>query len=195
MRVRRRSDLQSCSGRVRRLRAWPRRITAKFDVLTLVQGLPRTTEFLVKLIPPIGLSTFAARHARVVLGPRQVARQPAEHAADGVSRHRARHDDRWFPELLRRAQPGAALPDLLGDAPGAGDRAHRSRHRVGAAVHHRIRHRSAGRHPGHHRPYDRRAGKAVRRSEREHQPAADRRHPRCGRELVAGDPLRACCRR
>ena len=35
-------------------------ITAKFDVLTLVQGLPRTTEFLVKLIPPIGLSTFAA---------------------------------------------------------------------------------------------------------------------------------------
>jgi phosphonate transport system permease protein len=34
-------------------------ITARFDVLTLVQGLPRTSEFLVKLIPPIGLSTFA----------------------------------------------------------------------------------------------------------------------------------------
>jgi phosphonate transport system permease protein len=34
-------------------------ITAKFDVLTLIQGLPRTTEFLVKLIPPIGLATFA----------------------------------------------------------------------------------------------------------------------------------------
>ncbi len=33
-------------------------ITAKFDVLTLIQGLPRTTEFLVKLIPPIGLATF-----------------------------------------------------------------------------------------------------------------------------------------
>ena len=35
-------------------------ITAKFDVLTLVQGLPRTSEFLVKLVPPIGMSTFAA---------------------------------------------------------------------------------------------------------------------------------------
>jgi phosphonate transport system permease protein len=34
-------------------------VTAKFDVLTLIQGLPRTTEFLVKLIPPIGLATFA----------------------------------------------------------------------------------------------------------------------------------------
>lgn len=34
-------------------------ITAKFDLVTLAQGLPRTTEFLVKLIPPIGLSTFA----------------------------------------------------------------------------------------------------------------------------------------
>ena len=33
-------------------------VTAKFDVLTLIQGLPRTTEFLVKLIPPIGLATF-----------------------------------------------------------------------------------------------------------------------------------------
>lgn len=35
-------------------------ITAKFDVLTLVQGLPRTTEFLVKMVPPIGLATFAS---------------------------------------------------------------------------------------------------------------------------------------
>ncbi len=35
-------------------------ITAKFDVLTLVQGLPRTTEFLVKLVPPIGMATFSA---------------------------------------------------------------------------------------------------------------------------------------
>lgn len=32
--------------------------TAKFDVLTLVQGLPRTTEFLVKMVPPISLATF-----------------------------------------------------------------------------------------------------------------------------------------
>ena len=34
-------------------------ITAKFDVVTLFYGLPRTTEFLVKLIPPIGVGTFA----------------------------------------------------------------------------------------------------------------------------------------
>ncbi len=34
-------------------------ITAKFDVVTLVSGLPRTSEFLVKLIPPIGLATFS----------------------------------------------------------------------------------------------------------------------------------------
>ena len=34
-------------------------ITAKFDLVTLVQGLPRTTDFLVKLIPPIALGTFA----------------------------------------------------------------------------------------------------------------------------------------
>jgi phosphonate transport system permease protein len=34
-------------------------IAARFDVLTLVQGLPRTTEFLVKLVPPIGLDTLA----------------------------------------------------------------------------------------------------------------------------------------
>jgi phosphonate transport system permease protein len=32
--------------------------TAKFDVLKLVEGLPRTTEFLVKLVPPIGMATF-----------------------------------------------------------------------------------------------------------------------------------------
>jgi phosphonate transport system permease protein len=35
-------------------------ITAKFDVFRLIQGLPRTTEFLVKMVPPIQLSTFAA---------------------------------------------------------------------------------------------------------------------------------------
>lgn len=34
-------------------------VTAKFDVITLVRGLPRTTEFLEKLVPPIGLATFA----------------------------------------------------------------------------------------------------------------------------------------
>lgn len=34
-------------------------ITAKFDLVTLVHGLPRTTEFLVKLVPPIGVETFA----------------------------------------------------------------------------------------------------------------------------------------
>jgi phosphonate transport system permease protein len=35
-------------------------ITAKFDVLTLIKGLPRTTEFLVRMIPPIHLSTFVS---------------------------------------------------------------------------------------------------------------------------------------
>ncbi len=35
-------------------------ITAKFDVAKLIQGLPRTTEFLIKMIPPIQMSTFAA---------------------------------------------------------------------------------------------------------------------------------------
>jgi phosphonate transport system permease protein len=35
-------------------------VTAKFDVVTLIKGLPRTTEFLVRMIPPIHLSTFAA---------------------------------------------------------------------------------------------------------------------------------------
>ena len=35
-------------------------VTAKFDVLTLVQGLPRTSEFLLKLVPPIGMATFSA---------------------------------------------------------------------------------------------------------------------------------------
>lgn len=34
-------------------------VTAKFDVVTLIQGLPRTSEFLEKLVPPIGLATFA----------------------------------------------------------------------------------------------------------------------------------------
>jgi phosphonate transport system permease protein len=34
-------------------------VTAKFDVLKLIEGLPRTTEFLVKLVPPISVATFA----------------------------------------------------------------------------------------------------------------------------------------
>lgn len=34
-------------------------IVAKFDVLVLIKGMPRTTEFLVKMIPPIGFATFA----------------------------------------------------------------------------------------------------------------------------------------
>lgn len=33
-------------------------VTAKFDVVTLIQGLPRTTEFLERMVPPIGLATF-----------------------------------------------------------------------------------------------------------------------------------------
>ena len=35
-------------------------LTAKFDVMKLVEGLPRTSEFLIKLVPPIGVSTFVA---------------------------------------------------------------------------------------------------------------------------------------
>jgi phosphonate transport system permease protein len=35
-------------------------VTAKFDPVTLLKGLPRATEFLEKLIPPIGMATFAA---------------------------------------------------------------------------------------------------------------------------------------
>ena len=35
-------------------------VTAKFDVFTLIGGLPRTSEFLVKLVPPIHAATFAA---------------------------------------------------------------------------------------------------------------------------------------
>ena len=35
-------------------------IVSKFDVLTLIKGLPRTTEFLLKMVPPIHMSTFAA---------------------------------------------------------------------------------------------------------------------------------------
>jgi phosphonate transport system permease protein len=35
-------------------------VTAKFDIVTLLAGLPRTTEFLVRLVPPIAFSTFAA---------------------------------------------------------------------------------------------------------------------------------------
>jgi phosphonate transport system permease protein len=34
-------------------------ITAKFDVVTLLNGLPRTTEFLRQLIPPIQVETFS----------------------------------------------------------------------------------------------------------------------------------------
>jgi phosphonate transport system permease protein len=34
-------------------------ITAKFDVWTLIHGLPRTGEFLSRMVPPIGVSTFA----------------------------------------------------------------------------------------------------------------------------------------
>ena len=37
--------------------AW---ITARFDLVTLLNGLPRTTDFLSRLIPPIGLSNFSA---------------------------------------------------------------------------------------------------------------------------------------
>ena len=33
-------------------------VTAKFDVVTLIHGLPRTSEFLLKLVPPLGLATF-----------------------------------------------------------------------------------------------------------------------------------------
>ena len=33
-------------------------ITARFDLVTLVHGLPRTTEFLIKLVPPISAATF-----------------------------------------------------------------------------------------------------------------------------------------
>jgi phosphonate transport system permease protein len=33
-------------------------ITARFDLVTLIQGLPRTTEFLIKLVPPISAATF-----------------------------------------------------------------------------------------------------------------------------------------
>ena len=35
-------------------------VVAKFNLATLIQGLPRTTEFLIKMIPPIHLQTFAA---------------------------------------------------------------------------------------------------------------------------------------
>ena len=35
-------------------------VVAKFDVLKLVDGLPRTSEFLVKLVPPIQSATFGA---------------------------------------------------------------------------------------------------------------------------------------
>ena len=35
-------------------------ITAKFDLVALIQGLPRTTEFLTKLVPSVGVATFGA---------------------------------------------------------------------------------------------------------------------------------------
>lgn len=35
-------------------------ITARFDVVTIIQGLPRTTEFIVKMIPPIRLDHVGA---------------------------------------------------------------------------------------------------------------------------------------
>ena len=35
-------------------------VVAKFDVVALAAGLPRTTEFLQKMIPPIGWATFAS---------------------------------------------------------------------------------------------------------------------------------------
>lgn len=34
-------------------------ITAKFDVVRLIDGLPRTTDFLAKLVPPLSYATFA----------------------------------------------------------------------------------------------------------------------------------------
>ena len=37
--------------------AW---VTARFDPVVLLNGLPRTTEFLSKLVPPISMSTFGA---------------------------------------------------------------------------------------------------------------------------------------
>lgn len=33
-------------------------VVTRFDVAALVEGLPRTTDFIVKMIPPIGWSTF-----------------------------------------------------------------------------------------------------------------------------------------
>ncbi|MBM3522721.1 MAG: phosphonate ABC transporter, permease protein PhnE [Alphaproteobacteria bacterium] len=35
-------------------------IVARFDVVTLIQGLPRTTEFITKMIPPLRLSSLGA---------------------------------------------------------------------------------------------------------------------------------------
>lgn len=34
-------------------------VTARFDVLTVIQGLPRTTEFLEKMVPPIQIGSLA----------------------------------------------------------------------------------------------------------------------------------------
>lgn len=35
-------------------------VVTRFDVVALVEGLPRTTDFIVKMIPPIGWTTFGA---------------------------------------------------------------------------------------------------------------------------------------
>ncbi len=35
-------------------------IVAKFNLATLIQGLPRTTDFLIRMVPPIHLESFAA---------------------------------------------------------------------------------------------------------------------------------------
>ena len=35
-------------------------LVTRFDVVALAEGLPRTTDFIVKMIPPIGWSTFGA---------------------------------------------------------------------------------------------------------------------------------------
>ncbi len=35
-------------------------VVTRFDVVALAEGLPRTTDFIVKMIPPIGWSTFGA---------------------------------------------------------------------------------------------------------------------------------------
>ncbi len=147
-------------------------ITAKFDVFTLIRGLPRTTEFLVKMVPPIHMSTFAADIGEWYWGI-----------------------GKWLNSLLNTllmAYLATVLGTIIGGAlsflaarnlapnyltywvirrsleiartvPG---------YRVGAAVRYGVRHRPNGWHSGYHGAYHRRSGKAVCRSEREHQYAA-----------------------